>query len=289
MNSLTNLVSDIYETIQPLCDGNSIDISDDLIDELSDNIRSVFKQWQDVPERNKKFTIRMSNVGRPARQLWYENKSGASGKGNIEPSTFIKFMYGHILEEVLLFLVKISGHNVSDCQKEISVKGVSGHMDCKIDGEVVDIKTASGRAFQKFSNGTLPDDDPFGYIAQLSGYEQAEGTNNGGFLAINKETGELAFFQPEELDKINIDDKIDSLTSSLEKHTPPEKCYNPIPEGKAGNMKLPKGCVYCAYKFECHSDTNDGKGLRTFNYAKGPVYLTKVKSEPRVEEILYEL
>ena len=260
MNSLTNLVSDIYETIQPLCDGNSIDISDDLIDELSDNIRSVFKQWQDVPERNKKFTIRDKAVRKVLDII-----------------------------EVLLFLVKISGHNVSDCQKEISVKGVSGHMDCKIDGEVVDIKTASGRAFQKFSNGTLPDDDPFGYIAQLSGYEQAEGTNNGGFLAINKETGELAFFQPEELDKINIDDKIDSLTSSLEKHTPPEKCYNPIPEGKAGNMKLPKGCVYCAYKFECHSDTNDGKGLRTFNYAKGPVYLTKVKSEPRVEEILYEL
>lgn len=289
MNSLNNLVSDIYDTLEPLCDGNSIDIPDELIDELGDNIKAVFKQWQNVPERNKKFTLRMSNVGRPARQLWYENKAGASGRGSIEPSTFIKFMYGHILEEVLLFLVKIAGHEVSDCQKEVKVKGISGHMDCKIDGEVVDIKTASGRAFQKFSNGTLPEDDPFGYIAQLSGYEEAEGTDNGGFLVINKETGELAFFQPEELDKINISSTIDRLLSTLSIDTPPERCYSPTPDGKSGNMKLNKGCNYCSYKFDCYADANNGKGLRVFSYAKGPVYMTEVKSLPRVTEITDEL
>ena len=27
--------------------------------------------------------------------------------------------------------------------------------------------------------------------------------------------------------------------------TPPEKCYPNVPEGKAGNMKLNKGCFYC--------------------------------------------
>ena len=77
-------------------------------------------------------------------------------------------------------------------------------MDCKIDGEVIDIKSASGYAFQKFKNGTLADDDAFGYMAQLAGYEKAEGTTGGGFLAINKENGELALFKPQELDKPNI-------------------------------------------------------------------------------------
>ena len=67
-------------------------------------------------------------------------------------------------------------------------------MDCVIDGEVVDIKTASGFAFKKFRDGTLAEDDAFGYMAQLAGYEQAEGTKNGGFLALNKESGELAMF-----------------------------------------------------------------------------------------------
>ena len=84
------------------------------------------------------------------------------------------------------------------------MNGIKGHIDCKIDGEVVDIKSTSGFSFNKFKNGTLPDYDSFGYMSQLAGYEAAEGTNNGGFLAINKETGELWFFQPDELDKPDI-------------------------------------------------------------------------------------
>ena len=55
---------------------------------------------------------------------------------------------------------------------------------------------------------------------------------------------------------------------------------------EAGNMKLNKGCFYCSYKFDCHSDANDGKGLRVFKYAKGPTYLTTVEVTPRVEELL---
>ena len=288
MNSskqLNTLVSDIYETLEPLCVNEGIDIPDEAIDSLCANIKDVFKQWQAPPERNKNFTLRMSNIGKPARQLWYEKRS-TSGKEVITPSTFIKFMYGHLLEEVLLFLVSIAGHKIEATQKEVVVNGISGHMDCKIDGEVVDIKTASGRAFQKFSNDTLAQDDPFGYIAQLCGYEEAEGTSNGGFLVINKETGELTLHQPEELDKINVVDKINDLKYEMSLDNPPEKCYPPVPEGKAGNMKLNKGCFYCPHKFECHSDANDGKGLRVFKYAKGPTYLTTVEVTPRVEELL---
>ena len=44
-------------------------------------------------------------------------------------------------------------------EKEVKVKGVQGHMDCVIDGEVIDIKTASGFAFKKFKDGTLREDD----------------------------------------------------------------------------------------------------------------------------------
>ena len=51
-------------------------------------------------------------------------------------------------------------------------------------------------------------------------------------------------------------------------------------------MKLPIGCVYCSHKIECHSDTNDGKGLSLFKYAKGIEYLTQVNQLPRVEEII---
>ena len=198
---------------------------------------------------------------------------------------FIKFLYGHILEELVLLLVKLSGHKVEDEQKEISVDGVKGHMDCKIDGEVVDIKTASSFAFKKISEGTLHDDDPFGYMAQLSGYEAAEGTDEGGFLAMNKESGELALYQPGPFVKINIRDKIKRVREAEAIDTPPEKCYTPIPEGKRGNMRLPRGCVYCPYKLECHSDTNNGAGLRIFKYSTGLKYFTRVVSMPKVLEL----
>ena len=159
-------------------------------------------------------------------------------------------------------------------------------MDCKIDGEVVDIKTASGYGFKKFRDGTLGEDDTFGYLAQLAGYEQAEGTNNGGFLALNKETGELALFQPDDLDKPNIPYRINEIKKTLKEDNPPERCYDPVPEGKAGNMKLPRECFYCPHKIECYKDSNDGIGLRAFKYAKGTAYLTTVVTEPKVEEIL---
>jgi len=226
----------------------------------------------------------MSNVGKPARQLWYEQNSKREPHA-IKPETMIKFLYGHLLERVVLFLTELAGHEVTDEQKEIKVKGIMGHMDCKIDGEVVDIKSASGYAFNKFRNGTLAEEDSFGYMSQLAGYEKAEGTTGGGFLAINKETGELALFKPQELDKPNIDVKINKVKSQLKKASPPDRCYQPISDGSSGNMKLPMLCVYCPHKFECHKDANDGQGLRVFEYSKGLTYLTTTVREPKVLEI----
>jgi hypothetical protein len=58
-----------------------------------------------------------------------------------------------------------------------------------------------------------------------------------------------------------------------------------IPDGKSGNMKLARGCVYCRHKFECHADANDGKGLRVFKYSTGYRYLTQVPKPPNVIEV----
>jgi hypothetical protein len=180
----------------------------------------------------------------------------------------------------------MAGHEVTSEQKEVNVSGITGHMDCKIDGQVVDVKTASKFSFNKFKDGSLVNNDPFGYLAQLSGYETAEQTKEGGFLVINKESGELCLFRPDDLEKPNVKEKIKKVKAAIAVDTPPERCYAPIPEGKKGNMKLPSGCAYCPYKFECYSDANDGDGLRAFKYSNGPVYFTEVAVEPRVEEIL---
>ena len=278
---LDTLVEDIYSSLSNLSNNEPLDIDDASIDQVGESIKKVIKEWARPAERNKRFSLRMSNIGKPARQLWFENKYEREDR-TIAPHTFIKFLYGHLLEEIVLMLVRLAKHNVTDEQKEVEVSGVKGHIDCKIDNEVVDIKSASGFSFAKFKNETLREDDPFGYIAQLTGYENAEGTNHGGLLVINKESGELTLYRPEELDKPVTRMMIEGLQRELKLDEPPPLCYAPVPDGSKGNMRLARNCVYCPFKFKCFED------LRVFRYAKGPQYLTKVVSTPRVEEITNE-
>ena len=283
MKKLNTVVDDIYTSLNPLSEGKGISLSEDEIERTGENIKEALRQWSNPSDRNAQFNIRMSNIGRPSRQLWFENRY--PNESNLIPSNHIRFLYGHLLEEIVLMFARMSGHKVTDEQKEVVVDDIKGHIDCKIDGEVVDIKTASRMSFNKFKDGTVSEDDPFGYLAQLSSYEEAEGTENGGFLEIAKDTGELWIYQPDGMDKPNIKERIKYLKLELSLDTPPDMCYAPVPEGRKGNMKLPRQCNYCNYKFECHKDSNDGKGLRTFKYSKGPVYFTKVVSTPKVEEI----
>jgi len=286
MKKLDTLVDDIYKKLSVLGKGKSLNLSEESIEQFGESMKEVLRHWSTPTPRSTE-TLRMSNIGRPNRQLWYDMKTEQQAQ-EIPPSTFIKFLYGHMLEEVVLLLVKLAGHTVSDEQKNVKIKGIEGHMDCVIDGEVIDVKTASGYAFKKFKDGTLAEDDTFGYMSQLAGYEAGHGTSNGGFLAMNKESGELALYIPEELDKPNIETKIDTVKKSLKKSAPPELCYKPIPDGSSGNMKLPRGCFFCRHKLECHKDSNNGKGLRVFKYSKGLSYLTQVVKEPRVDEITNE-
>jgi len=281
---LDTLVEDIYDKLSVLSDGESLNIDDKTIDAFGESMKEVLSHWAN-PRPRDSGTLRMSNIGKPMRQLWYDMRSESKTTERIKPSVFIKFLYGHLLEEVLLLLVKIAGHKVTDEQKEVSVSGIKGHMDCVIDGEVVDIKTASSFAFKKFYNKTLAEDDIFGYLPQLAGYEAAMGTNKGGFLAMNKESGEIALYRPDSFDKPDIKNKIKTVKKLIKVDTPPDLCYNPVPDGAAGNMKIGKGCTWCRHKFECHADANEGKGLRVFKYADRYSYLTRVVKEPRVLEV----
>ena len=284
---LDTLVQDIYDTILVLNEGKSLEIPEEDIQEFGTAMMDALRSWSTPRDRSDQHTLRMSNVGKPLRQLWYDIKTDKEVSPLTAP-TFIKFLLGHLAEPIVFLFTKLAGHTITDEQKEVKVSGVVGHMDCKINGEVVDVKTASSFAFKKFRNGTLRTDDPFGYMAQLAGYEEASKTNNGGFLAMNKESGELALYRPEDLDKPNIKRKIRGIKKALKLDTPPDRCYTPISEGTAGNMKIPRPCVYCRHKFECHKDANNKKGLRVFKYSNKYEYLTAVVKLPRVKEITDE-
>lgn len=285
MKTVDTLVSDIYELVSTKDVSESVDI-DECIDQFGERMKDLMRQ-QFKEQRDDSRKLRMSNIGRKDRFLWNVYNEVETTE-DIQPHTYVKFLYGHVIEELLLFLARAAGHTVTDEQKKCKVNGITGSMDCKIDGIVTDVKSASSYGFKKFQDGTLAHDDPFGYVAQIKGYAASEGQSEFGWLAMDKANGHLTYLLYDENDKetpvydiisYDVEEHIERLKEVVKQETPPDVCYESVPEGKSGNKKLSVGCSYCQYKKSCWPN------VRGFLYSSGPRYLTEVKHEPKVKEI----
>jgi hypothetical protein len=284
MKSIDTLVKDIYNLFSS--DEISMDEKeiDKHINEFGDNIKEHLKASLFEKERDKS-NLRLSAIGRPDRQIWYDVNLNDKAQPFTSP-TKIKFLYGYILEELLIALSKIADHKVTDTQKELEVEGVKGHQDCMIDDVLIDCKSTSPRGFEKFEKGDLIRDDPFGYIAQISAYAEGNNVDKAAFLAINKQSGEICLSPVHSLEMINAGDRVKYLKSMVNNKYPPNRCYSDVKEGASGNKRLGTSCLYCNHKRECWKDVNNGHGLRVFNYARGYRYLTKVEKIPDVPEVI---
>ena len=269
--------------IKNLISEGKVDIDEDNIDIFLKAITNDLKNFLDPKEKSRSGYLRMSSIGREDRKIWYDVHNKTQVKH--PPELLLKFFYGNIVEALMLFLASESGHKVTNQQEEVKIEGITGHIDAMIDGAVVDVKSASTRAFRKFKTRTLLGNDPFGYIGQISGYMDAKNVLEGGFLAFDKSTGDITFMMVDELTKINATDRIKHLKEIISLDEPPERCYDPIPLGVQGNYTLSTGCSYCDFKNICWKGANDGSGLRVFQYSNGLKYFTHVEVVPKVEEI----
>jgi hypothetical protein len=272
----------LVEDIEKLFDGK--DISErvhHLTNELGTAFVSKFKEYAE--ERQP--TLRMSNIGKPLRQLFYELTGVPSEP--LSPQAKFKFLYGNILESLVLFLAREAGHIVTDEQKEVEVDGIKGHIDGCIDGVLVDLKSCSSRSFDKFQSGRLLEEDPFGYIKQLGGYKSALNISRAAFVAIDKVTGKICTYEPP-TDKLqyNVSARIGEIKETLNRNIEPARCYELQPvskKDKSGNLVLGTGCSYCGWKFHCYRDSNNGSGLQTRLYSTGPKYFAHIEKEPRLK------
>jgi hypothetical protein len=286
MNKTTDtLVDDIYAMMESKDADPSVDVEAE-IEKFGENVKALMRTEFGREKRVDKRTLRLSNVGRTDRFLW--NVVNGTAKEKIEPHTYVKFMYGHLVEELLLFLTRMSGHTVTDEQKRCEVEGIRGSMDCKIDGIVTDVKSASSFGFKKFKEGKILRDDPFGYVDQIKAYAYSEGETQIGWLAIDKTVGHLTYLKYDLADpefKVDMEfngtiaDRIKYLKEMVKKPEPAAVCHKPKPDGKSGNMQLAMGCSYCQYKQHCYPN------LRLFNYSYQPKYLCEVVKEPNVQEL----
>lgn len=228
----------------------------------------------------------MSNIGKPCeRQLWYEINEPSKAEA-FRPETYMKFMYGHLVEELVIFLAELAGHEVKGRQDTQEIEGIEGHRDVVIDGTLTDVKSASSYSFKKFKDHLTPENDSFGYIPQLqsylySGQEDPIVTDKerAAFLVVDKVNGHITL-DFHEKDETNWPELYNQKKATIASSEVPERGFQPQPFGKSGNESLPINCSYCDFKKHCHP------GLRTFLYSNGPVFLTKVEWEPNVPEIV---
>lgn len=284
---ISTLVNDIYRLMETKEAEQSVDVEAE-IEKFGENMKALMRTEFARDRKRDNRTLRLSNIGRDDRVLW--NIVNGTEKEEIQPHTYIKFMYGHLIEEMLLFLTRMAGHSVTHEQHQCEVEGIKGHMDCKIDGLVVDVKSASAYGFKKFKDGSLAMDDAFGYVDQIKAYAHACGEKQFGWLAMDKANGHLAVLKYDledtqapvhKLIKEDIRERIKHVKEMVKGDEPKTLCSDTVEE-KNGNMKLSVKCSYCPYKKHCYPN------LRGFAYSYGVKFLDKVVNEPRVQEINLE-
>ena len=244
---------------------------------IKKDIGEALKRQFGSRTKRRKFQLRMSNVGRPSCQLWFEKNMPE--KSDPLPTTFVmNMMLGDIVEAVFKGLMKEAKIKFEDSDKvylNVADEKVSGTYDLVLNDAVDDIKSASDWSYRnKFESfDTLSADDAFGYVGQLAGYAKALGKKAGGWWVVNKANGSFKYVPAENID---VDKEVKKLEENVKtvKSNVFKRCYESEEEtfrGKpTGNRVLSKTCSFCRYKHSCWE-----------NLQELPSLLSKAK-EPKI-------
>lgn len=278
MPQIQTLIQDIYKVVQK--DGSWFNgVATEFGNELA------IKLTEQAKPRATTATLRLSQMGpKCPSELWYSIHTPMAAEP-MPPWALVKFTYGHILEALAIAMAKAAGHEVTGEQDAVSVDGIVGHRDCVIDGCIVDVKSASSRMFTKFKDRSIASNDPFGYLDQLDGYlvgsmdDPLVRTKDRAYLlVIDKTLGHMCLYE-HFIRENSIRERIRTYKDVVALDRPPTCTCEEVSDGKSGNLKLGVRASYNAFKYCCRPK------LRTFLYASGPVYLTRVVRRPDVTEI----
>jgi len=287
MKTIDTLIRDIYGVIEGKGGWDNT-----ITEYLSHSISSLAEERFSKEQKPRDY-LSLSSVGTPCkRKIWYRINQPESGEP-IPPKALGNFFYGDLLEALVLALAKAAGHKVEGEQEQLEINGVFGHRDAIIDGVTVDVKSASNFGFSKFQNHKLREDDPFGYISQLSSYVYAgkddprvKDKKHGAFLAIKKEKFDLCLDTYDFSEEIKAKEEEIESAKTLVQGGIPEERLAPVPQKpdpnnrQHQNKKLCIACSLCEYRKVCWPEA------RTFLYGDGPVHLVHVEHEPRVTELI---
>lgn len=249
--------------------------------EVAERLEKALKnESKDVPAN----IIYASELGEscPAK-IWLRHNGSPADQEPLSTSDKLRFMYGDMVESLMLAIVQSTGHVVADRQAPVSIPyrkwEVRGRIDCTIDEAVVDVKSTTSANMKKFAS--LEYNDPYGYLYQLGFYHMLLRTEKAGFLVVNKTTGHYEYFDyTSRLPSDEaIEERIVEVVSIAERSIPPS--ILPVESAPHGNSKLRDKCAGCQFKKTCFP------GVRQFQYADGRnVWLTNVVKTPTLKEIV---
>ena len=278
--TLDTLVDDIYRVVEGR-GGWDAASTQFLSSSIAKAAEARFSQEQ-VPRDY----LSLSGIGSPCdRKLWYKINQSQDSEP-LRAEMLGTFFYGDLLEALVLSLAVAAGHKVEGMQDEVDVFGIIGHTDAIIDGVMVDVKSASKYGFTKFKNHNLREEDPYGYISQLSSYlyaaqkdDRVKDKKNAAFLVVQKDMFKLCLDVYNFTEELEGKEKEIARAKSLVAGPIPSDRLPPVPQSKTSeNTQLSSTCGYCEFRKVCWPEA------RTFLYSTGPVYLVDVVNEPRVTE-----
>ena len=298
MNQMSSQILENVQSFLKRATDDSVVVSEELIEEFGELCKSAFRK-QFTNKRDKVFKTRMSNIGKPLCQLQME-KSDTEPEG--QPyNNKMRNTFGDLIEALAVTIVKASGIKVDSVQKPVSYKfknkKINGTYDIEINKKIYDIKSASPYAFEhKFGDeggfNSIVQDDAFGYLSQGYLYSESENKRFGGWIVINKSTGEwLVTETPTEDEKyknIAINLSKENL-HALDEGKPFRRCFSDIEETfrkiPTGNKMLGIVCSFCPYKFPCWGKDKLQYLPQQQSKGKSPrwSYYTELKN-PRVED-----
>ena len=273
MTSINTLIPDIYKLV-----GGEHGITDLTASNVGTDIASALQQSFGPRQQRG---LRLSGLGPKCPcHLWHSINTPELAEP-LPPYAKIKYAFGHIIEHMVTGLAAEAGHKVEGQQDELIVDGVVGHRDCIIDGAIVDVKSTSSRGFAKFKDKTIAESDDFGYLDQLDAYlvgslhdPLVTVKDRAYLLAVDKTLGHMCLYE-HRIREHSIRQRIEKYKQLVALPSPPPCECKTVNDGESGNIKLDVKSSYNPFKFCCFPT------VRTFLYADGPRYLTKVVRQPK--------
>ena len=252
--------SGIHYVMDSLSNREAVPIREEVISSAVAEFEQALRK-QLLPE-NREFGLRASNIGRPLCQLI--NEKNDSPRIRMDYNHIMRMMLGDVSEILLTVILRIAGINITDSKtkRRHAIQGVSipGEIDVEIDDKIFDIKSASPIAYDtKWEKGWegLLASDHFGYPEQLYIYADGELSKMGGWIVLNKSSGEVKVVRAEagpkdmELLKGRIQHTIKYLDDNkplVRGFSDEEETYYRKP---TGNRVLQMVCQMCPYVKTC--------------------------------------